>query len=258
MVKTKKISRIALLMAMQDEASPLIKSLKLIERNDKLSKSLPFRHFSNSVALEHSDQTQPALIIDLITSGIDHRHQVDNIGCEAATLMAYEAINKTEPDLIISAGTAGGFSDKKGQIGGIYASRDHFIFHDRIVPLPGFHESAIGQFPALPISKMVSDLGLASGVISTGSSLEKSDRDKQIIEQHHVVAKEMEAAAIAWVCMLHQTPIFAIKSITNLVDLDNQSETEFVENFDRAVASLTEQMLRILRYLENKQLVELS
>ncbi len=258
MEKTNKINRITLLMAMQDEASPLIDALGLTEQFGQLSKSLPFRHFSNQKPMKNQSGSQPELIIDLITSGIDHRHQVDNIGCEAATLMAYEAINKTQPELIISAGTAGGFSDKEGQIGLVYASHEYFVFHDRIVPLPGFHESAIGQFPALPISKMVDDLGLACGVISTGSSLEKNDKDNRIIKQHDVVAKEMEAAAIAWVCMLHQTPLFAIKSITNLVDQDNQSETEFVENFDRAVASLTKQILRVLKYLENKQLAELD
>jgi adenosylhomocysteine nucleosidase/5'-methylthioadenosine nucleosidase len=252
-----KIEKIVILMAMQDEASSLIETLNLKESSNILASCLPFRLFANLLTSETNESNQATLQVNLITSGLDHRHQVDNIGCEAATLMAYEAIGKIQPDLVISAGTAGGFTAKQATIGKVYASDEHFVFHDRIVPLPGFQESGIGHFPALPITTMVQDLGLASGVISTGSSLEKNDKDHRVIAEHDVVAKEMEAAAIAWVCMLQKTPVFAIKSITNLVDQENQSETEFLANFDYSVKRLTEQMLSIIDYLCGKKLSDL-
>lgn len=236
-------------MAMQDEALSIIESFKLKEENQRLSNQLPFRCFVGKC----ND-----LDINLVTSGIDPINRVDNIGCEAATLMANESISRLKPDIIISAGTAGGFSKLGAEIGTIYASKDYFVFHDRIVPLPGFSESGVGYFPAAKIDKMVEDLNLLSGVISTGSSLEKSNKDSTILEQHNVVAKEMEAAAIAWVAMLYKTPMFAIKSVTNLVDLDNQSEQEFVKNFDYAVKHLLIAVENMIHYLQRKTIANLA
>ena len=236
-------------MAMQEEADLIIQSLELKEQAGLIPEKLPFRCFiGDSHGIE----------VSLITSGIDHRNQVDNIGCEAATLMASECVNRIKPELIISAGTAGGFAKLDAKIGMVYASKDHFVFHDRIVPLPGFRESGVGCFPAAKIDKLVKDLALQSGVISTGSSLEKNTKDSKIIKLHKVVAKEMEAAAIAWVAMLYDIPMFAIKSITNLVDLENQSEVEFIKHFDSAVVTLSETVSELIKYLANKSIQELE
>jgi len=248
-MRNSEIKNIVILMAMQEEANLLISSLNLVENKTVLSEMLPFRCFQIKLAKSH---------LSLITSGIDHRNQVDNIGCEAATLMAYESIGQLDPDILISAGTAGGFSDKGAEIGSVYASDNYFIFHDRVVPLPGFRESAIGRFPAANIGKMINDLALQSGIISTGSSLEKNVKDNHILGEHPVVAKEMEAAAIAWVAMLHDIPMFAIKSITNLVDQENQSETEFVKNFDYSVKCLHDKLLKVINYLQGRSLIDLE
>jgi nucleoside phosphorylase len=242
------IKNIVVLMAMQQEANPIINSLSLIENQTVLSPQLPFKCFQTNFAKSH---------LTIITSGIDHKNQVDNIGCEAATLMAYESIKQLNPDIIISAGTAGGFSDKGAVIGSIYASENYFIFHDRIVPLPGFRESAIGHFPAHNVNKMASDLLIKTGIMSTGSSLEKNLKEHFILDEHEVVAKEMEAAAIAWVAMLHNIPMFAIKSITNLVDQQNQSEKEFIKNFDYSVKCLHDKLLEVIDYLQGRNLEEL-
>lgn len=242
------IKNIVILMAMQQEADRLISTFNLVENKTLLSEMLPFRCFQTKLTKSY---------LSLITSGTDHRNQVDNIGCEAATLMAYESIRQLHPDILISAGTAGGFSDKGAEIGSVYASDSYFIFHDRIVPLAGFRESAIGRFPATKIDKMVEDLHLQSGIISTGSSLEKNVRDNHILTKHPVVAKEMEAAAIAWVAMLHEIPMFAIKSITNLVDKENKSEKEFVRNFDYSVICLHDKLLEVINYLQGRNVSDL-
>ena len=243
------IKNVAILMAMQDEATPLINHLEMTEKFDYFDDALPFRCFQKQFE---------NLTISIVTSGIDAINRVDNIGCEAATLMAYESINKLSPDLIISAGTAGGFSSKGAQIGTLYASEKYFIFHDRIVPLPGFRESAVGCFPALNVNKLAKDLCLKTGVISSGSSLEKNPKDQLIIDEHNAVAKEMEAAAIAWVAMLHQVPVFAIKSITNLIDEANQSEDEFIKNFDYSVSTLNKKLLETIDYLQSKKITDLA
>lgn len=236
-------------MAMQGEAAPFINHFGLAENSDYFSAALPFRTFQKKIG---------NLQVSLVTSGIDATHGVDNIGCEAATLMAHESINKLTPDLLINAGTAGGFANKDAQIGTLYTSNKYFVFHDRIVPLPGFSDAAVGRFPALDVSQLAKDLELKSGVISSGSSLEKNQKDQHVIDQHNAVAKEMEAAAIAWVASLHQTPFFALKSITNLIDEKNQSEEEFIKNFDVSVTALNNKLIELINYLQNKKITDLT
>ncbi len=243
------IKNVTILMAMQDEAHLIIESLALEEKFDLIHAQLPMRCFQQKIG---------EIKLSLIVSGMDVRHNVDNIGSEAATLMAYEAITQLQPDLLISAGTAGGFSKRGAEIGTIYISEAHFIYHDRHVPLPGFDRSAIGHYPAAKVERLKKALNLKSGVISTGSSLEKNDKDILIIDQNDAVAKEMEAAGIAWVAMLFNIPMIALKSITNILDNDNQSEKEFLKNFDIASQALHLKMLELVDFLQGKYLKDLE
>jgi hypothetical protein len=52
------------------------------------------------------------------------------------------------------------------------------------------------------------------------------------------VVKEMEAAAVAWVCQQLSVPFVAIKSITDIVDSNKKSEDEFYSNLVIASESL--------------------
>lgn len=232
-------------MAMRDEAAPIIASLKLRENPSALNPRLPMRCFQDRIE---------RIEFSLVLAGVDERHSVDHIGSEAATLMAYESITRLRPDLLISAGTAGGFAALGAEIGTVYVSDGHFVYHDRHVPLPGFEESALGRYPALAVGRLARDLGLTTGVISTGSSLAKSDRDLAVLARHNAVAKEMEAASIAWVAMLLGVPMMALKSITNLVDEDNASETEFVRNFGVASQRLHDKVIDLVDYLQGKDI----
>ena len=246
---TRPIQNLALLMAMHDEAMPIINRLQMSEVENLLHPNLPMRCFQKSLGV---------LNISVLVSGADARFAVDNIGSEAATLMAYEAVCKLKPDLMVSAGTAGGFASRGAKIGTVYLSEDQFIYHDRHVPIAGFDQSAIGKYPALKIGQLAKDLRLPTGVISTGSSLEKNAKDLLVIDQHSAVAKEMEAAAIAWVAMLFNVPVIALKSITNILDESNQSETEFLNNLSFASQSLSEKLLELISYLQNKSIEDLA
>lgn len=243
------IKNVTLLMAMQQEAQPIIDSLQLVEVEQAIHQQLPMRCYQRQVG---------TFKLSLIVSGLDDRHQVDNIGSEAATLMAYEAITQLKPDLLISAGTAGGFAKKGAKIGTVYVSEEHFVYHDRHVPLPGFDQSAVGKYPAAKVSRLATNLHLKSGVISTGSSLEKSDKDVLVINEHDAVAKEMEAAGIAWVAMLFKVPMMALKSITNLIDEDNKSEAEFVKNLEKSSQALHDRFLELVDYLQDKTIEDLA
>lgn len=232
--------------AMYAEADKFIQSLNAEEQKSRLHPCLPMRLFAATVN---------SMQIHILTSGVDRRHgEVDNIGCEPAAIMAYEGLRVCAPDLVISAGTAGGFKKRGGQVGKVYLSEKSILFHDRHVPLPGFAESAMGAYPCVNASELAKALELPTGFMSSGSSLRKLDSDLEILEKYAVVAKEMEAAAVAWVASLFATPFLAIKSITNLVDEHNQSEDEFLSNFDIATASLHVVLCAFLAWINEAKL----
>lgn len=243
------IRKVCLLFAMQEEAAPVIKALDLRAAPDMHDSALPFVTYSGA---------HGRLQLCVTVSGHDDRFAVDNIGPVAATLMSYTTIDHFAPDIVISAGTAGGFAERGADIGTVYLSDDRFVFHDRVVPLPGFEQSAIGHYPAHNVRRMARDLGLPTGIVSSGSSLQKHPRDVQVIEEFGAVAKEMEAAAAAWVCMLKGVPFVALKSITNLLDRPGESEAHFVENLALASESLQAQLLRVLEYIQGKTIEQLS
>jgi adenosylhomocysteine nucleosidase/5'-methylthioadenosine nucleosidase len=237
-----------ILMAMRDEAAPIVEEGRFIEAHGVLHPRLPMRLFRGNVG---------QLDVSLVIAGVDNRHGVDNVGSEPAALMAFDAIDRLKPDLVISAGTAGGLSAQGADIGTVYLSQDHFVFHDRHVPLPGLRESAVGRYPAMNVSSMARELALPTGVISTGSSLEKAEKELEQLRATGAVAKEMEAAGIAWVAMLMGKPMLAVKAITNLVDQENQSEVEFTKNFAVAAQALRRELFRVLRYIDGKPIQSL-
>jgi hypothetical protein len=60
---------------------------------------------------------------------------VDNVGTVPAAVTAYLAAQEFKPDLIISAGTAGGFRSKGAGIGDVFLAKG-FANHDRRIPIP--------------------------------------------------------------------------------------------------------------------------
>ncbi len=242
------IKKILILVAMQAEADPIIAALNLLATGS-FDAQLPFKSY------ERADADQQIL---LMVSGIDPRYRVDNIGTQPATLMAYVGIEYFRPDLVISAGTAGGFSASGAQIGTVYLSDDEFLFHDRQIPLAGFNEQGAGHYPAANVRALAQQLNLPFGKISSGSSFTKYPDQMAQIEKSGAVAKEMEAAAIAWVCWIKQVPLFAVKSITNLLDLGESSEQQFNDNFAVAVLGLAVCIQRIVEAMRGKFISDLA
>jgi 5'-methylthioadenosine nucleosidase len=67
------------------------------------------------------------------------------IGTVAAAVNSYIAIQLIRPDILINAGTAGGFRRKGCEIGDVFITTD-IRFHDRRIPIPAFHEYSRGHF----------------------------------------------------------------------------------------------------------------
>ncbi len=229
---------IALLMAMQDEARPVIETLGLAHAGP-LAPPLPMQRYSGK-----ADQAE----IDLVILGKDSAHGVDCIGTVSAALAAREAIRLLKPDMLLNAGTCGGFVKRGGAIGKVYVSGGPFWFHDRRVPLPGFEDFARGGWRTADAGPLAEALALEQAVVTTGDSLDMHDDDAARIEKVGAHAKDMEAAAIAWVATQHETPMLSLKAVTDLVDGAHPTEQEFLENLHTASAALADKVVKTLRW----------
>ena len=168
-------------------------------------------------------------------NGVDRRHGVDLVGTEPAVLNTGAVLDAFAPDLVVSAGTAGGWQRAGAAVGDVYVSWPHVVRHDRRIDLDGLRVYGIGRHgvwdggPALP-----DRLGARTGVVTTGNALDESDVDREWILTLDGEVKEMEAAAVAWVCELHDTPFVAVKTITDLVDHPTPTGEQFLANLRTA------------------------
>ncbi len=230
-------NKIAIVMAMQAEAEPLIEKLGLALRPVP---GLPVNIYAG--------QDQRCV---LVTNGRDAVTGVDNIGTQPATLAAWLAIERFAPDLLLNAGTAGGFAKRGAAIGDVYVSAGHIRFHDRRIPLPGFREYGIGNYPVADLAACAARLNLKTGTVSTGNSLDCPAVDLAQMQANDADVKEMEAAAIAWVASITGTPMAAVKAITDLVDLPHPPEEQFVANLAQASSRLADAVVSLVPLLQS-------
>lgn len=211
------IKKILLVVAMNQEAQPIIKSLDLHPSRQMFSR-LPMRSYTGHYANKE---------IFLIKNGTDPIHGVENIGTQPATLSTYLGIERFQPDLVISIGTAGGMAQAGAKIGDVYVSQKIY-FYDRRSPQKGYADYGHGAYPSYPVDKLATKLHFKKGRICTGDSFDISPTDLALILKHQCAAVEMEAAAIAWVSQQMNTPMVAIKGIGDIVG--KSSEKQYAEN----------------------------
>lgn len=237
------IERIAILVAMPEEAEPIIQALSLSLCDLKFNPPLGLITYQGKI----ENKT-----IYLVVNGIDTNFGVACVGTEAATLSTYETIRVLKPDTIISAGTAGGYENRGAAIGDIYISTKTFSFHDRRIPIEKYDKYCCGNYPCLEAPALAQALNLKTGIISTGNSLSINSDEQAVIDKNGAVAKEMEVAAIAKVAQLYQVRVMAIKAITNLAGLTADAPGEFKKNFTQATENLANILPKIIRYLLGK------
>ena len=160
--------------------------------------------------------------VAVVTNGKCSVNGVDNVGTTPAALAAFVAINHFKPTLIINAGTAGGFKARGALIGDPFVSTA-FRHHDRRIPIPGFEAYGKGNHASHPVPNLIKQLGFKCGVVTTGNSLDYTDMDVKIMLENEASVKDMEGAAIAWIAALSQTPLIALKVVTDIVDGDRPS-----------------------------------
>lgn len=231
---------IVIQMAMRAEAAPVIERLGL-----EAAGAWPGMHFE---AHEGRVEGEP---VALAVAGEDPRHKVDAIGTQPSTLLAHLAIERWSPRLVVSAGTAGGFGAHGAEIGDVYLSERTVVFHDRRIDLPGFHDYGIGSYPCMDATPLAQALGMKLGVVSTGNSLDLPEADLDVMRRTGARVKEMEAAAIAWVCELHDVEFLAVKSITDLLDGEHPTGEAFLANLRLASGRLAEAIQALMPRLSS-------
>ena len=222
---------------MEAEAATVRKELGLTGEGSLLAKGVTARLWSNES-------------VHIVTNGSDSRFDVDAIGTLPASLTTYLAIQKTNPKIVISAGTCGGFIAREGFIGEIILA-DRCVFHDRRIPLEGFMKYGIGDFSVVNLHAIAERLGFRIGAVSTGDSLDAPPIDLDFMNSVNAVAKDMEAAAVAWACELSEVPFTALKVTTDLVDGEITTEEEFVTNLQYASNRLSEGILSLIHELRD-------
>lgn len=239
------MKKISIIIAMKSEAEALIQSLQLSKRPQSFSLNVPFELYEGKLG-----RTEFSLLV----SGIDPNHGVDNVATVPATLMTYLAIEKYNPDLVVNVGTAGGIAEQGCEIGDVYLSSGSYSFHDRRIPLPGYEQYGLGQYPSYDTSAIAKELQLKTGAVSTGNSLDLLEKDMQLIKENGAIIKDMEAAAIAWVCQTLSVPLMSIKAITDLIDKSTPTEIQLMENLHQAVTNLQIKTVEVLEYLDGVEI----
>lgn len=232
-----KPKHICFIIAMKGEAQALIDHFNLELLPDLFPAWVPAKAFQN---------TYRNTTISVVINGHDERFDIDHISTQPATLAAFLVIDQLNPDLVINTGTAGGFKEKGLEIGDVVMAQGKAYFHDRRIPIDKFREYGLGSYPLIEYDDLIQKLGIKAGVISTGNAFIYTSHDQEIMGKIGATMKDMEAAAIAWVCEISQTPLIILKGITDFVGIHHSSADQFTSNFNLCIQKLTQANLRLL------------
>jgi 5'-methylthioadenosine nucleosidase len=221
--------------AMEAEAAPLRDALGLDGHGELLHQAFPARLWRNKTAA-------------VAVNGTDPRFGVESIATQPAITTTLHAVEALAPSTVISAGTAGGFAVRGGAIGSAYLA-DRVVFHDRRIAIPGWDRYGDGDYPVVDPTQLATRLGVETGTVTTGNALDAPPVDIARMHATDAVAKDMEAAAVAWMCERLSVPFTALKVITDLVDDPEETAEQFDRNLATATARLAEIGPRLLAAL---------
>lgn len=139
-----------------------------------------------------------------------------------------------------------------------FRSRDNQSHVYSRIPIRVFTSYGVGKLEvSLNVAKLAADLGYKTGTCTTGNSLDKTDEDDKHMLANEASVKDMEAAAIAWSCALHNTPFVGLKVVTDIVDGSVATQDEFLANLAAASQSLQAALPKILDFVVGKDVKDL-
>eukprot|EP00252_Welwitschia_mirabilis_P008691 TRINITY_DN20768_c0_g1_i1.p1 TRINITY_DN20768_c0_g1~~TRINITY_DN20768_c0_g1_i1.p1 ORF type:complete len:247 (+),score=51.29 TRINITY_DN20768_c0_g1_i1:171-911(+) len=225
------IKNLLLVIAMQAEALPLVNKFQLTEdQNPPFPKGMPWIRYHG---------VYKDLQISIVIPGKDPIF-----------------VQALKPDVIINAGTAGGFKDKGACVGDVFLATD-VAFHDRRIPIPVFDLYGKRSRPTFQPTNLVNDLGLKVGRLSTGDSLDLSPQDEEIIRANDTAIKDMEGAAVSYVAELFSIPAIFLKAVTDVVDGERPTAEEFLSNLNTVSQAMEEIVTKVIEYINGKTLSSL-
>lgn len=181
----KPIGSLLVLIAMTAEAQPLIDALSLSKMESLATEPYAVCFYSGSYK---------GITITVATNGqcrlSPDNTGIDNVGTTPAclsTLLAMQTLSP-KPDLVINAGTAGGFGKMGAAIGDAFVSTS-IKHHDRRIPIPGWDAYARGHHTTHATSQLCAALKFKSGVVSTGNSLDCTERDMEMLLENRASVK---------------------------------------------------------------------
>ena len=250
--RMKPIKHVVVMVAMEAEAMPFVEHLNLDKVEGFFPDHVPFIAFQGLFNEDHK--------VTVVTNGKDHIYGtgVDNVGTTPAGLAAFLTIDKIKDvDLLINAGTAGGFKRKGAAIGDVFIT-SAVANHDRRIPIPAFTPYGVGKLESkVKAETMIKNHGWKFGVCTTGNSLDHTEEDGKHMLANDASVKDMEAAAIAWSSEMHKTPWMGVKVVTDIVDGDVPTQDEFLANLAAASKSLQEALPKVLEHVCGKHHDEL-
>ncbi len=242
------VRRILIFVAMEAEAEPIARALGLAPDR------LPIG--SAGVRSGRVGSNLSSLEVSLLSPGICAETGVDRIGPVHAAATLARALERIPCDIVVNAGTAGGFESQGQRIADLVVARDT-MFHDARIALGGFDAVARAHTRLSADDAMLARLSAAldarAGLVSTGASLDATADELALFARHGALAKEMELAALGVVCREHRRPLVALKGITDLVDHHEPTHEAFVRNLARTSARVAEAIGPLLDELVNDQ-----
>lgn len=236
------INTICYVVAMVAEAKPFIEQYGMKEKEG---------FFAPLPCMLYEGELENGKKLYVVLNG--QQNGSDLVGCEAASIATLSAIQRLNPDVIINSGTCGGFKSNGADIAEVFIG-NKAMFHDRRVPGDdAWGTQSIGNYSVWEGSEaMAKELGFKMGKITTGSSLDMQPCDLEIIQKNGGELKDMEGAAVGFVCSLFNKPIIYVKSVTDLCDSGAETFEEFSKNLHAACESLRIANQKVIEYLTKK------
>ena len=248
------ITNVVIAIAMEAEASPFVNHMELKPAEGFFPTETPFQAFKGK---------HKSCDLTVITNGKDGvcGTGVDNVGTVPAALATFLSLQKLKgddnpADLLINAGTCGGFKRKGAEIGDVFLTTA-VANHDRRIVIPAFVPYGIGRIESTSVEHLATHLDAKLGVCTTGNSLDFHELDSQHMLENDASVKDMEAAAIAWSAEMFEVPHFGVKVVTDIVDGDKPSDEEFLENLGAAAKSLQSSLPKVIDFICEKKHDEL-
>lgn len=169
---------------------------------------------------------------------------VGGVGKVNAAMAAQLLLDRFQVDGLLNAGCAGALEDLP--VGTIVAA-SHCVQHDVDTSLAGDPAGLVSTVNAIEFPCVLPPLsGAVTGVVATGDWFGRDyDRARTIRDRFGALVCDMEAAAVAQVCLRNALPCTVVKAVSDHLFSPAQ-DREYQENFSATMASLDAAVAAIL------------